>query len=256
VNHGRRLADLPLWGPRFSHEALVKLSQDPASGPTFRQGYQMDPIKPGDLLFPHFESCWNDDVLVGELMKRFMPAIVGVDLSGKARPGNAIVVVGLEPQSRKRYLLDVRHGNWRSPDVVEQIDQVCRLHNVNFVMVENNGYQQSIIDWIYELRDRYPWWMKVEAHTTGTNKADPRYGLPGLDMEFKNGAWVFPASQWAGHLPGCPCSWCLFKREFARYPRYSTQDLVMATWFAKTAIDKWMWAPSGSGQQMGDMHAR
>ncbi len=243
---GRRLKDLPLWTPNFDTERLRQKQSDPESAATFDQGFRMNVIRPGDLMFPSFETCYQDGLALPDLVRRRYPVAIGVDLSGPKRKGTAIVAVGVEQQSRRRVPLEVRHGAWRAPETVRQLDEVVHNHDVQFIMVENNGYQQSLIEWIQELKSDYPWWMKIEAFTTGNNKADPQFGLPSFEVEFHNKGWVLAAAQWLGHPSGCECSWCLLKNEFAKYPLHPTADVVMATWFAKSAIDRWMWAAPSS----------
>jgi hypothetical protein len=167
-----------------------------------------------------------------------MPTYVGVDLSSDSRPGNFIVSIALDPVTQRRYPVDVRYGAWKSPETAGQITQVDGQHVVDAITVENNAYQQSIIDWSTEDKQRFPWWVKVEAHTTGKNKADPTYGLPGMEVEFKNKAWAICSAQWEGHPPTCACAWCEWARQMSMYPRGNQTDAVMATWFASTAINR------------------
>ena len=146
----------------------------------------------------------------------------------------------VDPATGTRIPVEARNGAWTSPETAEVLTDVCSHHqNLQFVMVENNAYQESIIDWVKKGKQDFPWWMKIEAHTTGRNKADPQFGLPGIEVEFANKAWAWPAGEWEGHPPGCTCSWCVLKREFSLFPKYSTTDGVMSCLFAKTAIDKW-----------------
>lgn len=252
----QRLRDLPLWEPRFGHDKLVKLSRDPLSATTFDQGFRMRVIRPGDLAFPSFAKCWQPQLDLRELWARRLPCAIGVDLAGDKRPGNAIVAVGVVPTDRTRVLLEVVHGAWKSPDLVSHLADVCAHHDVQHIMVENNGYQQAVIDWIKaSKKESFPWWMKIRPYTTTSQKHDPRYGLPGFEVEFANQGWAFPSTMWTGHDPGCACSWCLFDREFRTYPRGTTTDLVMASLFAKRAIDNWMWAPK-TDMRLGDLNAR
>lgn len=238
----QKLPDLPLWESKFPRDVLEQKARggDEGGHAMWLQGFRMQVIKPGDLKFPSFKLCCEPGLIVSEVRRRMWPAYVGVDLSSATRPGNFIVVVVVEPTTRRRIVAEVVHGAWSSPETAMMLADVCGRHNVQYVMVENNAYQGSLIDWIQKGKTAYPsLWMKVEAHTTGKNKADPAFGLPGLEVEFSNRAWSFPSGEWEGHPEGHDCSWCVFFRQFSLYPKYSTTDGVMAAWFCKSAIDQW-----------------
>ncbi len=241
----RRLRDLPLWEPKFSPAVLAEKAK---SEDMFAQGFLMRVLKPGELMFPSFSKCWQDAVPAAQLAQRRMPVALGVDLSGKKRKGTAIAAVGLDPPTKKRNLVEVRHGAWSSPDTVKYVDEMVRAHDVSFIMVEDNGYQAALIEWVQDQPERYPWWMKVEAHTTtGQNKHSPEIGLQSFAVEFDNAGWVFPSREWAGHPNACACSWCEMKRQIGQYPKAAYTDILMAIWFAKSAIDRWMvWALGAS----------
>jgi hypothetical protein len=240
VNEGLRLPSIPTWRVKHSRELLEEKARDQA---TFDRGFRMRAVSPGELLFPSFGRCCIPGASAAELWRRRYPTYVGVDLSGKKRRGNAIVAVGLDMATRRRNLLEVRAGAWRSPETASVLADVCSHHDVQFIQVENNGYQQSLIDWVQQEKVEgkvgYEIWMKIEAYTTGTGKFDPLYGLPGLEVEFKNGAWVFPLSEWEAHPPTCVCDWCHLRDEFRDYPAGSSTDIVMATHFARDALNKW-----------------
>jgi hypothetical protein len=249
VGNVQRLPDLPRWEEKFPLSVLQAKASGREEGGSamWLQGFRMQVMKPGDRKFPSFESCWEHGLVLSELWRREMPVYVGVDLSSSKRPGNFIVATAVDQSSGRRIPIEARHGNWTSPETAEVLTDVCSHHpNLQFVVVENNAYQESLIDWVKQGKRDFPWWMKIEAHTTGANKADPTYGLPGLEVEFANRAWAWPSGEWEGHGQGHDCSWCLLKREFTLFPKYSTFDGIMATWFTKAAIDKWGSIPRGA----------
>ena len=87
----------------------------------------------------------------------------------------------------------------------------------------------------------------VEPYTTGReSKINPIFGVPGLEIEFKNKAWVIPSGEFEGHSPHCRCGWCIWRGEVHDYPMGATTDTVMAMFFAREAISKW-----GTGSTMG-----
>lgn len=246
MNRGQQLVAIPTWQTKHPKDELDKLALDEG---LWNHGYAMNPIAPGELKFPHWElKVRKSGILLSQLWERRLPAYIGVDLSSKSRPGNAIVAIGLEPPTMRRYVLEVRYGAWSSPDTASALADVCSHHNVQWIMVENNAYQQSIIDWVKKEKGQFQYWMKVQPFTTGAGKADPQYGLPGLEVEFKNDSWVVPYSEYEGHPTTCECDWCHLDSEVRYYPRAATSDGVMAMWFAWSAANKW--APVARGPRV------
>jgi len=251
---GRPLQPIPTWKLKHSKEALLRLATDPAM---FNRGYRMQAINEGDLKFPSFKKCCIAlPTTLGDLHRRRLPAYVGVDLSGNKRPGNAISVVGLEPATRRRIQLEIMFGAWSSPEMADRLADVNLRHNVQFIQVENNAYQQSLIDWVRKSKTENNYWMKIEAFTTGANKANPDYGLPVMEVEFHNQGWIFPYQEWEGHDPSCVCDWCRLDREFSLYPKGASADGVMATWFARDALNKWAPMHAGTSGGVGNLNLR
>jgi hypothetical protein len=253
VNRGQPIPAIPTWKLKHSREILEEKSRDTAS---FNRGFRMQAVSPHELLFPSFEKCFDRGVTADELCKRGLPAYIGVDLAGKTRKGNAIAVVGVEPVSQRRAMLEIRYGAWTSPQTAGVLAEICSRHNVQFIQVENNAYQEAIIDWIRKEKGEFPYWTKVEPFTTGSNKADPQYGLPAMEIEFKNKAWIIPYSEWEAHPTTCVCDWCHWSREFGMYPKYKSWDGVMATWFARDALNKWGFRGTPGRSSAGSFNVR
>lgn len=242
MNSGRQLPAIPTWKTKHPKEELDALSQDEGM---WSRGYGMSPIAPGERKFPSWVKARKPGVLLSQLYERRLPTYIGVDLSGRNRPGNAIMAVGLGPDNR-RYLLEPRFGAWSSPETAQALADVCSHHNVQWIQVENNAYQQAIIDWVKQEKGQFQYWAQVEAFTTGQGKADPQYGLPGMEVEFKNDSWVVPYSEYEGHPTTCVCDWCMLDQQMRDYPRAKATDGPMALWFARDAIIKWQPRKAGA----------
>ena len=144
--------------------------------------------------------------------------------------------------------MEILTGGWKSPEVASKLGDVNARHpNLRVIMVENNGYQQSLVDWIKQSPGENQFWFKVESYTTGfQTKVNPLYGVPGMEVEFKNKAWVIPSAEFEGHAPHCRCGWCVWKSEVHDYPMSATTDTVMAMQFCREAISLW-----GTGRTVG-----
>lgn len=253
MNRSLKLPALPLWTAKHPRQMLIELSRDTAM---FNRGYRMESLDPGELKFPSWPLCYTPGIVLGELWARKLPTYIGVDLSGPKRPGNAIVAVGLDVGTGRRYPLEVRTGAWTSPKTAQVLAEVCLHHNVQYIQVENNAYQQAMIDWIKASKIDNPYWMKVEAYTTtGFSKNDEYAGLPALEVEFKNKAWVVPIDEFDGHPPTCLCDWCRLDSEVSEYPKGASTDILMALFFARDAMVKW--APRSGGRRgVGNINVR
>lgn len=252
-NTKQMLPPIATWGKKFSKEVLDRKRRD---GPReFAQGFSLQAIHDGELKFPSFKTCYQPDMVLSSIVQRRLPTYIGVDLSSATRPGNAIVALSLDPVTQRRIPVEAVYGAWTSPETAGKITDVWARHAVEYIMVENNAYQGAIIEWVQEDAARFPWWTKVEAYTTGKGKADPNYGLPGLENEFHNKAWAVASGEWAGHEHSCKCGWCEWRRQILMYPRGMATDFVMATWFALTAVNRWP-RMAGGGISLSGMNYR
>ena len=246
ANPSIKLQSIPVWE---AHWPTSKLLEEQETNPrSFERGFRQSAFTDAERLFPHFEDCYTPGIVVGEIIRRAWPTFVGVDLAGTKRPGNVIFVASVDPTTQRRYPLEILCGAWKSPEVAAQLGGVHARHpNLRVIMVENNGYQQSLVDWIKQTPGDSSYWYMVESYTTGfDSKVNPVYGLPGLDIEFKNKAWVVPSAEFEGHPPHCRCGWCIWKGEVHDYPMGATTDAVMAMHFCREAISKW-----GTGGNLG-----
>lgn len=228
MNPSLKLPSIPLWD---AHWPTQKLLEEQDTNPrSFQRGFRQSAFTDEERMFPHFQDCFTPGIVVGEIIRRAWPTFAGVDLAGDKRPGNVIFVAAVDPTTERRYPVEVLRGNWKSPEMASKLAGVRERHpNLRVIMVENNGYQQSLVDWIKQTPGDNSYWYMVESYTTGfASKVNPIYGLPGLDIEFKNKAWVIPSSEFEGHPPHCVCGWCVWKEEVKDYPMGAQCDTVMA----------------------------
>jgi hypothetical protein len=233
---------LPTWDAQWPPTRLRK-QHETIGDRAWEQGYQCRPYTSADRLFQHASVVWTNGAAlhVPDPIPGDWVVFSGVDLSGPTRPGNVITTIGISPE-HIRMILDVQRIQGGSPAVADAVCAVWRRWLPAVVMVEDNGYQTSLIEWVQKSAQAHPWWDRIQPHTTTGNKRSTQIGLPGLDIEFRNGAWVFPGSLTAGHDVGCECGPCWWVREFKSYPQGATSDCVMSTWFASRAAAVWIQA--------------
>lgn len=238
-----KLRPAPLWRERgFTPEFFRKMQTSPRAevAAAYNRGYRLVAINDSDKTFPHYPNCRRRGVVLGDILRNGWPTFTGVDLSGSKRKGNAIVTVAVDPYSKVRYVVDVRMGAWRSSETAVQISIVYEQFHPKAIFVEDNGYQEALIDWM-KVAGLSCWPIVEPTTTTGYTKHSSELGLPALDIEFKNEAWVIPWSEFEGASPEDPGQrgmWARLDVELANHPFAATADGTMATWFARQAIDR------------------
>jgi hypothetical protein len=245
MNHTHRLPALAPW----EHWPAERLRREQQENPrSFARGFQMRAFTDEERLFPSFKNCYSHGVALGNIQRSGWPTFMGVDLAGATRAGNVIFAASIDPTTQRRYPLEIRRGAWTSPETARNLAQMHASYpNVRHIMVENNGYQQSIIDWIRNVGGvDASFWYKIESFTTGANKHKVDVGLPSLEVEFANKAWVIPADEFEGHPPTCQCGWCVWTTEMNNYPMSGNADSVMACWFCREAMSRWGGVTQGS----------
>lgn len=243
----RKLLSIPLWNGPWSEEALRRRHANDARG--YARGFHLRAYSDEEKLFTHFSSCWSESLTAAEIIKRPYVTAMGVDLSSKKRPGTAISVMMGDVGSSRKYVIDIRFGAWTSPQTAEQIAICNALFRPLVIVVEDNGYQASLIEWIQASKGSNDLWTKIEASTTVAGyQLDEERGLAAIEIEFQNKAWTFPAQEWThpdGRLAqmtdkGTRGQWARLRNEFFHYPFAGTSDGVMATWFARQGLEKFM----------------
>lgn len=249
MNQIQRLKGIRPWHVWDSGRLAAEKEGSPR---TFARGFQMQAFTDEERMFQSFQSCCTPGVAASIFSQRGWPTFIGVDLAGAKRPGNVIFIAAVDPNTQRRYPLEILTGGWTSPETARQLAMASYRHpNTRVIMVENNGYQQAIVDWVRNSPVDHSFWYKVEAFTTGANKMKTEIGLPSLEVEFKNRAWVIPSDEFEGHPLVCRCGWCTWKLEMRDFPMSATTDTVMAMWFCREAISRWGAAPTS--QQSGNL---
>jgi len=229
---------LPLWGERDRDYLLAK--QQELGARIFDRGFRQRAYIDSERTFP---ATGIERMFSLEAPRRTenWVAATGVDLSGKERKGTAIVTVAVEPRTEHREIVSARFGAWSSDEQAREIAlEFLRLRPL-VIYVENNAYQESLLDMIRLLASKgivldgvpVPETIPIYGFTTGMQKGHEEFGLPGLSTEIENGAWSYPTN--ALH-EDCKCGRCRLEEEFLSHPFGDTTDGVMATWFAREAI--------------------
>ena len=231
---------IPLWD-RWGEREL-RSRRNEIGSKAFNRGYRHEAIERDELTFSHFTRIKKYGV-GPEIISPSWERYAGVDVSSSSRPGSVIFTGAVSPGG-KRYPKEVRIGAWTAPEFVRQMLDCYNRYRHQVILVENNGVQTMLVDWLNEKGAHLP----IEGYVTGVQKMDPEIGLPSLDIEFENESWVLPMDVVKGHEGNCGryslaggamCSWCRFIKEFEAHPQYPTTDVVMATWLFREAVRKY-----------------
>lgn len=168
-----------------------------------------------DAIPPGFSIYSGVDVAVGESEDADNAAIATISVDG----------------FRRRRVLDIEGGRWGGPGLLDRMYHVHRRYGGIFV-VENNGVQAFVKQ--FAGRDpRGP--LPIIPYRTGTQKADPRFGIEALGVEFSNGMWTIPNKAGSVESDGLQ----RFVDQFDSYsPTSHTGDELMAVWLAREGAER------------------
>lgn len=230
----------PIWWEHWPIERLKAKLQEIGSR-AFARGYHLVSVSDEELLFRNILACLRPD-LSRLHIKDHWPRFTGVDPGHRARkdqkeqdekPYSVIFTLALDERS-KRWPVDIRRGHWTGPETAAQIIDVYEVHRPETILIENNNFQQQLIDWIKLVSQDTT--IPVAAMTTGANKVDEQVGLETLSAEFDSLVWVIPTDgigiEDTEKQHGPLWKWI---HEMKGYPVASLSDTVMACWFAREA---------------------
>jgi len=123
---------------------------------------------------------------------------------------------------------------WGGPEIVQRIANHTQRYRGSRQRVENNGTQEFLVQFAREAV------AYVESHCTGSNKADPTFGLEGIATEMHNGAIALPC-EWVNdegplQFDADPEIQALVAEMLDYEPRKHVGDRLMAFWMAWHAI--------------------
>lgn len=229
---------MAIWPEKWSLSALEQRRQDMmieahGSDRAFRQQYLLEMATAGERVFSHdgIDGCKRYDIYIGEAINPDWPRFMGVDLARTEGGGNYTVVFTIAIDDRgRRWVVDIAREQIRASDIPRLIAAKYEAYHPQVVLVENNAFQQVIIDQLSELDMSIP----VQGHYTGTRKHDISMGVPSLATQIDNGSWVIPFAGDHGDVVHS-CAVCAWIDEMIAYPFGEHNDTVMAMWFADMA---------------------
>jgi len=221
-----------IWPEMWPTEKLERKRAEDAR--SFEQQYMLRPISELDTIF-NFETILmgaGDDAVPREDWRYY----VGVDLApamGSRGSYSVIFVIGVDPRDPRhtRHVVDIIRTRGKAPEVMSQIIDVSRNYSPECIMVENNAYQQAMVDFL-EAKDAN---IPVMGYRTGSQKLDLKQGVPAISPLFARGLFKYPVPPEHFSTP-CNCPICIWINELKLFPGGERSDTVMAMWLAERAF--------------------
>lgn len=230
-----------LWPTKWSEEKLENKREE-LGDRVFTRQYLLNAMSDEERTFPDEslkKSLCPELADIGELeggepIPNDWPTYGGVDLGaalGKKNAWTVIWTIARSPHNGKLYLKEMWRRRVPFVKVMVAIKAQFKIHLWRRVNVENNAYQQAVIDALEEEERTIP----VKGFTTGAgNKADEQIGLPGLNVAIEKGNFAIPSGRFP--LPADEVSpLAVFWTEITTHPGGEFTDTIMALWFAYRA---------------------
>jgi phage terminase large subunit-like protein len=235
-----------LWPTKWDEETLENKRAELGERAFTRQ-YLLNAMSDEERTFPdeslkkslNFEIADIGELEGGEPIPDNWATYGGVDLGatmGKKSSWSVIWTLAKNPVGGKLYLKEIWRRRVTFARVVEAIKDQFKRHLWRRVNVENNAYQQAVVDAL-EADERS---IPVKGFTTGaSNKANEEIGLPGLNVAIEKGNFAFPAARMNKESLSFPpdevTPLSVFWSEITNHPGGEHTDTIMALWFAYRA---------------------
>jgi hypothetical protein len=216
---------IPLWDA-WPKEKLITRFKEIGSR-AFNRGYRQEALSDEDRTFPSSDKIF-DWSLSRDIIKPEWPRVLGIDPFGQSV---VIFVLAFNPINKMRFPIEIKRGHWAPNRTKQEIIDSYLKHMPQLLVVENNAAQQAIIQWVGEVGGVD---IPIVPFTTGVQKANPEIGLPSLEVEFANGAWVVPMAGVDEFDAENPFN--IWRRELKGHPVAEASDTVMASWFAREGV--------------------
>lgn len=215
---------IPVWD--YWNEDALKSRFKVIGKRAFNRGFRQQALSDEDRTFPSSDLIFRKDLDLGSVRADW-PRVMGIDPFGQAV---VLFTIAVNPVQHTRFVIDVRRGKWSPTRTIDEMIRAYHEHKHQIIVCENNASQEAIVQWATEREGiDFP----VVPFTTGKQKADPAMGLPSLEVEFANGAWIVPCKHIDETDNEHPIN--VWRKELAEHPLSEKEDTVMASWFAREA---------------------
>lgn len=220
----------PLWEEQFDLEELDRRRKEDERA--FEEQYMLIPYTDTDTSFDFDDierACVDDFPEEAESW----PKVMGVDLApmGRKSTKNSVSAVTTVTSSPKgiRHHIDTTFIDESAPDTMNIIVDLAHRHNAQMIIVENNAFQQAMVDFLSTKAPHLP----VVGYRTGSQKMDIDRGVPSLSYQLRDGKWRFKITTMEMEQDEHPTNKLL--EQMRSFPHGKRDDGVMSLWFAEIA---------------------
>lgn len=242
----------PLWPEEWPRERLLNVYEERGED-TFNRAFRHRPVDEKEKAFtnkitPSLIKIDNDSDeeeinSLEDFRKKYIspdwPKFAGCDLAISSKKVSSYTVIFEIAVDREnnRWPTYIKRGKLTSPDTARLIRELYVRDRFYLMKVENNGYQEALLQWMDELEQltsgRSALSVPVEGFVTGNQKFNLDIGIPSIAMQMSKGKWKIPKFH-HGHI--CKCEICEWLRDLQGYPTAKrSYDLLMAMWLADRA---------------------
>ena len=122
----------------------------------FDRAYRNKFVSSEEQIFQYILNCKDENLDIEDVMNNEdWFSYMGVDLAISKRKTSAytVFVVAKKDLAGKNYLVDVVRGKFSSPSTAAIALGLGGMYNIEVGLIENNAYQQSLLEWIEVLKD-------------------------------------------------------------------------------------------------------
>lgn len=229
-----------LWEKQRSLEWLKKAKASSGS-PSFYKSYQNEIISSEDAIFKkeylekatergkalRLRNGYDTSTWIHGANVRTS----GVDLaiSEKTSADYTVITTIAGLKNGDRVLLNIVRGKFSPSETRQHIVEQYNRFKPTQVKVESVAYQASLVKDLQDFTS-----VPVKAYSTGGEKFDEMIGINSLAIDFENGKWIFPYDKTDTRTVSLVN--VLIDEMLKFCPGSHTGDILMALWFANTAL--------------------
>ena len=149
---------IPLWKEKPKEVLMGKYQSDEEGEGAryFDRAYRNKFVSSDEQIFYTIHECKDSTLDMEDVMNEdSWYSFMGVDLAISKRKDSAytVFVVGKMDHKGKKYLADVIRGKFSSPSTAAIALALGAMYRIEVGIIENNAYQQSMLEWIEVFRD-------------------------------------------------------------------------------------------------------
>jgi len=223
----------PIWPGKRTKKWLVQKYQDIGSR-AFDRGYRNKALSDEETVFsPDLLKRLPDyNTTIDSPIFKDKESFVGLDLARSEHGAYTVFFVITVDENKWRWVREVRRGHFNGTQVVEIMSSLNEAYNEPVFIVENNGVQQMIIDFLEIAGQAEGMGEKIVPYYTGSQKMDLLVGVPSLAVEMEKGLWKICMGDGV-HPAECNCGFCAWLKELDDFPLGKFSDTIMAGFFAR-----------------------